>query len=132
MKLQPIIDRAKDQALSLAGRVGGISALAAAVDASDDFALPHAFVVRLEETTQPPEEKFGVVVCVSNAQETAADDELDDIRTELLAALSGWAPTNDRGPMEYRGFANLEMSRAAMWRRFDFVAPLNSVRKAGP
>lgn len=133
MKLAPLIARIKTEAAILSGRVGGLGELAAAVEASTDFALPHAFVVRLEEavqpstTTSPPqqpiEEKFGVVVCVSNEDDPrgqSADDQLDDVRAELLAALKGWAPADDRSPMEYRGFANLEMSRACMWRRFNF------------
>src|SRR5689334_22553249 len=98
MKLSILIARIKDEAASLSGRVGGLGELAAAVDASTDFALPHAFVVRLEETVQPStttttpqqptEEKFGVVVCVSNEDDPrgqSADDQLDDIRGELLA-----------------------------------------------
>jgi hypothetical protein len=79
---------------------------------------------------QPNEEFFGIVVCVSSAADrrgAAADDELDDIRTELLAALKGWEPDADRAPLEYRGFETLELNRARMWRRFDFSSLLGDV-----
>ncbi|HYE49587.1 MAG TPA: hypothetical protein VEB20_08350 [Azospirillaceae bacterium] len=144
MKLSVLIARLREECPSFVNRVGGVGDLAAALEQGGAVATPHAFVVRLAEdiqpsvtagsgagaVTQPSEEFFGVVVCVANGADgrgLEADDTLDDLRSELLAALKGWAPDAAHGPLEYRGFETLDMTRARLWRRFDFSSLLGDV-----
>jgi len=133
VKLRILIDHIKAECPAFAGRVAGAAEFAAAAAEADRLAVPHAFVIRLVEDVepsitagaveQPSEEWFGIVVCVSNtadARGQGGDDTLDDVRAELRAALKGWQPDADHAPMEYRGFETLDLTRARLWRRFDF------------
>lgn len=133
MKLSPIIVRLRSQVAALSNRVGGVAELEAA-QRNEELAVPHAFVYRLDDLaeegdevgmgTQAMSEAFGVLVVVSAAADdrgAAADDAMDDLRDALLAALKGWSPDGAHQEFEYRGFETIELSRARLWRRFDFV-----------
>jgi hypothetical protein len=138
MKLGPIIVRVRAEVAAFSNRVGGVAELEAAID-NKELAVPHAFVYRLEDLpeesdeigagTQAMNETFGVLVAVANtgdARGAAADDQLDDLRDALIAALKGWSPEGAHQELDYRGFETVEVTRARVWRRFDF-ATLTSI-----
>lgn len=138
MKLGPIIVRLRAQVGAFSTRVGGAAELAVAED-NKELAVPHAFVYRLadqaEESqevgsrTQAMVETFGVLVCVSNTADlrgAGADDTLDDIRDALISALKGWSPEGAHQEFDYAGFETVDLTRARVWRRFDF-ATLTSI-----
>lgn len=134
MKLGPIIVRLRAQVAAFSDRVGGATELAVAAEDSKELAVPHAFVYRLNDApetsdeigagTQAMDESFGVLVAVSNTGDVrgaGADDALDTLRDAILDALKGWSPDGDHQEFEYRGFETVELNRARVWRRFDFV-----------
>ena len=134
MKLTAIIVRLRAQVAAFSSRVGGSAELAAAED-NKELAVPHAFVYRLADApeesqevgarTQAMTESFGVLVCVSNTADlrgAGADDTLDDIRDALLTALKGWSPEGAHQEFDYAGFETVELTRARVWRRFDFTS----------
>lgn len=133
MKLKVLIDRIKAECPSFSSRVSGFSEFLMLEGREDALATPCAYVVRLISEVLPNEtvgavvqtktERFGVFVCVDARADAVgydADDTLDDLRTELHAALVGWSPAADRGPLEEDGFENVTATRARVWRRFDF------------
>lgn len=137
MKLKVIIDKLKADAPSLGGRVSGFSDFIAVAEREDSLAAPHAFVVRLNADVEPSstagivaqtiEERFGVLVCVDASADTRgldADDRLDDLRSEIKAALVGWSPSPERSPFEDGGFETIAVNRARAWRRFEFTTLL--------
>lgn len=132
MKLKVLIDRVKANCPSFGSRVSGFSDFLMIEGREEALATPCAFVVRLLVDVEPNEtvmsvvqtkrERFGVFVCVDAAADPLgydADDRLDDLRTELLAALVGWSPDATRAPFEDEGFENVIATRARAWRRFD-------------
>lgn len=133
MKLKVVIDRIKAQCPTFSNRVSGFSDFLSIEGREDTMTSPCCFVVRLLSDVLPNEiagavqqvktERFGVFVCVdARADEIGydADDKFDDLRRELITALCGWSPSEDRSPFEDEGFENVTASRARAWRRFDF------------
>lgn len=137
MRMKIIIDRLKAQCPTLGGRVSGMSDFLMAADREEALGTTHAFVIRLTSEVLPNDqvggvsqvftERFGVFVCVNAAADRRgydADDQFDDIRTELRAALVNWSPDGTRSPFEDDGFENVTATRARAWRRFDFATLL--------
>lgn len=134
MKLLPIINQLKAATTLFAGRIAGASEYANEVVAAS-MQLPCAFVMRGSITTpenpdavgelvQVLTEEFGVAVAVDNSLDgrgQAAEEFLDDIRTELLKALLGWQPPDpDQNTFVYAGEQPLEINRGRLWRLFLF------------
>lgn len=135
MKLTPIIMALRERCPSFAGRVGG-AADYADLNQKANMDVPAAYVVPLEDSPekvrgtdneyrQVIEDNFGVVVILSNVADRrgqAAYDQVHQIRAELWRALLGWEPSDDYGPIEYRGGDLLGQDRALMVWKFDFMA----------
>lgn len=132
MKITPVVARLKAQCPAFANRVAGAAALATALEQTD-FPLPHAFVVREADqpsdddvvggTVQDCAEEFAVVLVVSNTADAtglAADDQIDDLRAAVAAALIGWRPDPDATPVIYEGGALDGFDRARLWYRLSF------------
>ena len=133
MKLKVWIDRIKAQCPAFGGRVGGMAQLVINSAEGSRVGVPAAYVLRLQETVegslvtgpgveQPAEETFGVLVCVDVADRegVSADDRMEDIKLQLLAALKGWEIDQAAGLVEYRGYETADLTPARLWRRFDF------------
>lgn len=136
MKTGPVIARIKaTMAARFGTRVGGTAEFVGARDSQDTMAVPHAFVMTLPDeptepltvsnNTQAIDDRLCVIVAVSNTADPRgqnADDQLDDIRTELLDALMNWEPGDPlfHSALIYDGFENIELTRARLWRRFNF------------
>jgi len=132
MKLKPIIDQLKAETTLFGGRIAGASEYADEVAAAR-LTLPCAFVIRgaiftddartLGEVVQMMTEEFGIAVAVDNSVDgrgQAAEEFLDDVRTELLKALLGWNPDAEHNAFEYGGEQPLEINRGRLWRLFLF------------
>jgi len=138
MKLQTLINRIAAECPAFGGRVLGAGALPEAPGTVALPGLPCALVLRTLDdmkpsvtaggVTQPAEIWFNVAVCVDNSADAlghAADDQLEDIKTSLIAALVGWTPDGaNQSPMEYRGFKHIGQDAARFWRRFEFALQL--------
>lgn len=134
MRPSLIIPRLRAQCPMFAGRVFGAGAYAEAA-ASEDVAVPCAFVVPAGDSALPNEvmsgghlqtvdDRFAVVVCVSNTADERGQDgaeKLHDARAELIAALCGWSPAADTDPIDYLGAeSEPAIDRARIWHAFDF------------
>lgn len=142
--VSPAIARIRAQCATFSSRVAGAAELAAATEAGDNIAVPHAWVVYAGETAEPAqtagqvfqaiEMGFAVIVALSNAVDrrgAAATDSAFTIRDSLLTALLGWVPVADvcLAGVEYRGSEFLEMTRARLWHQFNFTV-LTTVQQA--
>lgn len=136
MKPSLIIPRLRASCPIFAGRVFGAAAYAEAA-ASDDVAAPCAFVVPAGDSAladellgaehlQTVEDRFAVVVCVSNTADergAAGAEQLHDARAELIAALCGWSPDAQTDPINYQGAeSEPAIDRSRIWHSFDFSA----------
>ncbi len=135
MKLSSVIVRLRAQAASFSNRVAGAGELAAALDAEESLAVPHAFVIPAADIVseslsagridQKVEERIVVMVCVDNTTDDrgqSGSESMHDLRAELIAALVGWEPATDYGQMSYRGGQVFDMTRSRLWYFFEFSA----------
>jgi hypothetical protein len=116
-----------------AGRVAGAASMRT-LYSSDDFPVPHAFVLPLSDTGEAVIElsdlamelpaRFGVVVAVDNSTDApgmAAAEKLMDARDQLHAALIGWVPSETHSACLYEGMPDdPDTSRVRAWAQFDF------------
>ena len=142
--VSPAIARIRAQCATFSSRVAGAAELAAATEAGDNIAVPHAWVVYAGETAEPAQTAgqvfqavelgFAVVVAIDNSADrrgAAATDSAFTIRESLLTALLGWEPVADVGlaGVEYRGSEFLEMTRARLWHQFNFTV-IHNIQEA--
>jgi len=130
-----IIPRLRANCPIFAGNVAGAADFAAAIGA-DHFPAPYAYIVNLGDTpgenetigvvTQVVTDRFLVVVCADNSVDDRGQDggeQLEDMREQLIAALIGWRPTEQHGPIAYTGSdGDPDMDRARIWHGYTFQA----------
>lgn len=134
MHLEPIIQALRQRCPVFASRVGGAAEYVAA-QASTSMAMPHAFVIPLDDrpsesitentNRQPLIDSFGVVVVVSNGVDErgqGAVASVESIRRDLWRALLGWSPSAEYHGIEYEGGSLQAMDRARLWWQFEFGA----------
>jgi hypothetical protein len=128
-----VIPRIRAQCPIFAGRVAGAAAMLK-LYSSDDFPVPHAFVLPLSDTGEAVIElsdlatelpaRFGVVVAVENTSDApgmGAAEALMDARDQLHAALIGWVPSETHSACLYEGMPDdPDTSRVRAWAQFDF------------
>lgn len=130
-----IIKRIRDKAPLFQQRVGGTADFIVKSNEDADIAMPHAWVVPLSETADPSSnmgrpqrvsERFGVIVCVTNALGRddglglIASDALRAIRQSLFNSLLGWEPLPYYDTVSYVGARHLSMNRARIFHQYDF------------
>lgn len=133
MKPSAIVPRLRAACPSFANRVGGASALLAAV-ADEGLAVPSAYMVPTEEDTAPPLSKqtavqevvegFAVIVAIAATADDRGQDAaetLEDLKRELQAALCNWVPAGYH-PVRYVGAQQFDGNRARLFWQFDFAA----------
>lgn len=113
MDLDLVIDRLK-ATMSGFKAIGGAADLGAAMGGA--VTAPAAYVIPLADSAQPSQligvheqlvtQAFGVILVVSNRRDAtgaAALGELAPLRTQVRAALAGWAPTAEGLPVQMTG-----------------------------
>lgn len=134
MHLEPIIVALRERCPVFDGRVAGAAEYVAA-QASTSMAMPHAFVIPLDDrpsesitentNRQPLIDSFGVVVVVSNQADERGQGavvSVETIRRDLWRALLGWSPAEEYHGIEYEGGSLQAMDRARLWWQFEFGA----------
>jgi len=107
----------RTQCTTFANNVYGVSALDAAnLEKPEGMALPSAFIVLDQEDNRklskeiglipPIEERFAVVLCVSNITDDdgfTSADRIDALTSEVLTCLLNWPPDANHMPIQYLG-----------------------------
>lgn len=133
MRPSLIIPRLRASCPSFSNRVGGAVDFEGA-QLAEELTMPCAFVFPI--ASQPAEnallggfvaqdvtEVFGVAVCVSNTLDERGQDSAEtmhDLLEEIRAALLGWAPGSDFGPIEWAGIEFTAPDRARLWATISF------------
>lgn len=134
MKLATIIAQLRAHCPTFENRVGGAAEFAAA-RTSTALAVPCAFVIPLDDNPernthanglrQELIEAFGVAVAVSNELDEkgqGAVDKVDDLRTEIWAALLNWPPGENYDGLQYQAGTLVQIDRSRLWWQFEFGA----------
>ncbi len=130
MRIKPIIDRLKTNALSLGGRVSGASEFSAEVEAMR-LPLPCAFVLRasgeaqsatsLGAVLQMVNQDFAIVIAVDNSKDTRGQDgaeSLDAILEDVQLALLGWTPpVEEHNAFEFVRDDHISIDRSRLWHQ---------------
>ncbi|MBI0275664.1 hypothetical protein I6H07_07410 [Hafnia alvei] len=135
MNLRLVIDALRERILDFGGRVYGAAEFAP-INAVGQTAIPAAWVVPMHDQTHPQKSQtdywqncddcFSVIVVLSNQSDELGFDAVNNaihvIRSKLFGALLGWrpAPEYTRG-IEYVGGILMDMNRAVMYYKFDFM-----------
>lgn len=136
MQLEPVIQRLRQQAPSLAHVAGGVSLAALK---SVPSRTPAAFVLPVSEQAGPNTSgtlevnqrivrRFAVIVVVRDVRdatgEAAYDGGLSQARGEIDAALVGWAPEPGAGLVTRAGGRLLSFSSGALWWQDEFESEI--------
>ena len=136
MDLTPIVAALRQRCPSFAQRVAGAAEYEAA-SASTALAVPHAFVIPLDDSPTDSQSEnvnrqslvdaFAVVVVASVAGMTdergqAAMAVVHNLRRELWAALLGWEPAAGYEGITYQGGSLQSIDRSRIWYQFEFGA----------
>lgn len=131
MLLAPII--AQLGLVTALKRVAGAASFAAAqVDA---IVTPSAYVLPMTDTASPNRmlsgaveqrvsERFAVVLAITNARDprgSAANDDLEVIRSAVMGNLLGWQPAGGYDPIEYGGGRMLALANFILWWQMEFT-----------
>lgn len=130
MNLANVVQALRARAASFSGRVAGAAEFRLLPDAAA-MTLPAAYVVPLDETTEPAQgnnnrqtihESFAVIVAMQpqDARGQGGTQSVHTLRTELFRALLGWVPDTDYAEVEYEGGQLLQLDRGRMWWQFEF------------
>ena len=124
MKIGPILTRIEGQCPSLVS-VLPAQALQALTDI--DLQTPSVYVHIEEEitegseldlyTSQRVEYHVSVITVARNYDRDTTEEELDDVRTELFAALLGWQPDVNSEPCIHLGGRIVSISAQLIWWR---------------
>jgi len=134
MLSRPVVDRLKDQIKDLR-KVAGAANFASAHD--DIKGEPrHAYVIPANDSAQPNRadtngavmqwvsERFSVALAVSNRRdprgEHAINNELESLRSQVMAALLGYVPANGYDPIEYVSGNLLQLTPGVLWWSMTF------------
>lgn len=134
MDLLAIIAAIKARCASFAEHVAGAAEYKRLPD-STNMAMPAAYVIPLDDNPEASQssngrrqqlrDSFAVVVVLSNTADERGQGSITSVRAirkELWAALLGWNPDADHGPIEYEGGQLIDLDRARLYYQFEFSA----------
>ncbi len=136
MRPSLIIPRLRSECPIFSNRVAGAASLKHAL-MQDDFAVPHAFVVRapmevaeamLSDLDQDINLNFAVAIAVSYTADDRGQDAseaLADCIAEVVAAIKGWTPDGELyAPILLAGETGdyTDWTRARAWTQLDFTS----------
>lgn len=130
-------------------RVGGVAAFESAMSTTNDFPVPHCFVVPLYgqdvsainddaslERRQLVRQYFATIVCIDNSQargkggDGAGDlrelDQLAAIQEQLTNAFQGWKPVQRFNPVRYFRDVFLFSDNKRLWHQFEWYVSYTS------
>lgn len=109
----------------------------AQIDESVKMSVPAAYVVPMDDEVDNQEstngyrqvvrDVFAVIVVLSNTTNERGQTSIvavEDIRTELFAALLGWRPDASHDRIEYEGGQLMGIDRARLFYQFEFAADM--------
>ena len=131
MKLAPIIDALRDRCPTFEARVFGLAEFEDVL-AAPETDLPACFVIpdsddvistaHLHVPQVELHENVALVAALpqKDPRGQGAFDAVHEIRTEILAAILGWAPDACTGPLIYAGGEPVHSNRVRFMYRFEF------------
>lgn len=130
--IDEVIAHLKTSVAALKKVAGAVDFASAGMDLKTN--LPAAYVLPLAEKADPNQladgvlqkvgARFGVVIAVSNLRDARGEQAhsgLDPLRSAVIAALLGWAPSDAHDPVEFVSGRILNFADGVLWWQDEFT-----------